>query len=73
MTSAPYGCGEIEVSDEEDDCNIDRVEEDKEDEPIIQFMTPLAPEFGDVSREAQATRNDWAFNRRLFVISDDDL
>ena len=62
MTSAPYCCGEIEVSDEEDDRNIDRVEED---EPIIQFMTPLAPEFEDVSREAQATCNDWACSLRL--------
>ena len=65
MTSAPYCCGEIKASDKEDDCNIDevegndrnidRVEEDEEDETIIQFMIPLAPEFKDVSREAHAT------------------
>ena len=73
MTSAPYCCGEIEVSDEEDDRNIDRVEEDEEDEPIIQFMTPFALEFKDVSREAQATCNDWACSRRLSSVSDDDL
>ena len=54
MTSAPYCCEKIEVSDEEDDNNIDRVEED---EPIIQIMTPPALEFEDVSREAQATNN----------------
>ncbi|GFY91240.1 hypothetical protein Acr_07g0014360 [Actinidia rufa] len=70
MTSAPYCCGEIEVSDEEDDCNINRVEED---EPIIQFMTSPTPEFEDVGREAQATCNDWACNHRLSSISDDDL
>ena len=62
MTSAPYCCGEIKVSDEKDDRNIDRAEKD---EPIIQFMTSSAPEFEDVSREAQATCNDWACSLRL--------
>ena len=55
MTSAPYCCREIEVSNEEDDHNIDRVEED---ELIIQFITPPTLEFEDVSSEAQAACND---------------
>ena len=70
MTSAPYCCGEIEVSDEEDDRNINRVEED---EPIIKFMTPPTPKFEDVGRETQVTCNDWACSRRLSIILDDDL
>ncbi|GFZ19597.1 hypothetical protein Acr_28g0003020 [Actinidia rufa] len=76
MTSAPYCCGEIKVRDEEDDRNIDRVKEDEEDteyEPIIQFKTPPALEFEDVSRKAQATCNDWACSRRLSGISNDNL
>ncbi|PSS34803.1 Glutamate--tRNA ligase [Actinidia chinensis var. chinensis] len=70
MTSAPYCCGEIEVSDEEDDRNVDKVEED---EPIIQFMTHPAPKFEDVSREAQATCSDWSCSHSLLGISDDEL
>ena len=70
MTSAPYCCGEIKVSDEKDDRNIDRAEKD---EPIIQFMTPPTPEFEYVSREAHVTYNDWACSYRLSDISDDDL
>ena len=60
----------LEVSDKEDDRNIDSVEKDK---PIIQFMTSLALKFENVSRETQATCNNWACSRRLSSISDDDL
>ena len=70
MTSAPYYCGEIEVSDEENDLNVDIVEEN---ESIVQFMTLLALEFEDVSRETQATCLDWSSSRRLSSISNDDL
>ena len=79
MTSTPYCYGESNLSNNEDNYYIDRVEVKEKDEdvelvePINQYMTPPTFEFKVVSGDDQYRCNDQANNNMHSGLSDDEL